>query len=272
MRYFKHLVFGGVFLALQIASAQKTIHNFSYVVVPTQFYFQKQADQYQLNSLAKFLFEKEGVQVFLDTEKIPQVLLMQACGGLELQVLDKSSFLKSKLRFELRDCENVLVFSSELGQSDEKEFKKSFHECLRNAFESFKALNYAYVPWTTSLPNTVQTADRPEILKKPLPDSRFLESAIYANEENLEIVLTEDQGGYVGHVIASPFIAYAKGDLICKLFKTSLPNVFKVQWKDVYGNFIPTIGYFQDAGSLKIDFETATGISVMSFSAKKTEH
>ena len=45
MRYFKHLVFGGVFLAFQIASAQKTIYNFSCVVVPIQFYFQKQADQ-----------------------------------------------------------------------------------------------------------------------------------------------------------------------------------------------------------------------------------
>lgn len=41
MRYFKHLVFGGVFLAFQIASAQKTIHNFSCVVVPIQFYFLK---------------------------------------------------------------------------------------------------------------------------------------------------------------------------------------------------------------------------------------
>ena len=272
MRYFKHLVFGAVFLAFQIAFAQKTIHNFSYVVVPTQFYFQKQADQYQLNSLAKFLFEKEGVQVFLDTEKIPQVLLMHACGGLELQVLDKSSFLKSKLRFELRDCENALIFSSELGQSDEKDFKKSFHECLRNAFESFKALNYAYVPWAKPLSNAVQTADKPEILKKPLPNSRFLQSAVYANEENLEIVLTENQGGYLGHVTASPSIAYAKGDLICKLFKTSLPNVFKVQWKDAYGNFISTIGYFEGAGSLKIDFETTISISVMSFSAKQTEH
>jgi hypothetical protein len=51
-----------------------------------------------------------------------------------------------------------------------------------------------------------------------------------------------------------------------------LPNVFKVQWKDVYGNFISTIGYFEGAGSLKIDFETATSVSVMSFSAKQTEH
>jgi len=272
MRYFKHLVFGGVFLAFQIASAQKTIHNFSYVVVPTQFYFQKQADQYQLNSLAKFLFKKEGVQVFLDTEKIPQVLLMQACGGLELQVLDKSSFLKSKLRFELRDCENALVFSSELGRSDEKEFKKSFHECLRNAFESFKALHYTYTPWSKTPLNAVTTADKLETLKSLPLESKTVHKAVYTNEENLAIVLTENQGSYLGHVTASPFIAYAKGDLICKLFKTSLPNVFKVQWKDVYGNFIPTIGYFQDAGSLKIDFETATGISVMSFSAKKTEH
>ena len=41
MRYFKHFVFGGAFLAFQIASAHKTIYNFSYAVIPTHFYFQK---------------------------------------------------------------------------------------------------------------------------------------------------------------------------------------------------------------------------------------
>jgi penicillin-binding protein-related factor A (putative recombinase) len=95
MRYFKHLVYGGVFLVFQIASSQKTIHNFSYVVVPTQFYFQKQADQYQLNSLAKFLFEKEGVQFFLDTEKIPQVHFRQSKRSISSRICLSIVFLKT---------------------------------------------------------------------------------------------------------------------------------------------------------------------------------
>ena len=58
---------------------------------------------------------------------------------------------------------------------------------------------------------------------------------------------------------------YVEGDLICKLIQTSLPNVYKVQWKDAYGNFINTIGYFDESGNLKIDFTSTSGIQVMTF-------
>ena len=41
--------------------------------------------------------------------------------------------MTSKLRLVLTDCANKEVFSSEVGKSREKEYKKSYQEALRNA-------------------------------------------------------------------------------------------------------------------------------------------
>ena len=43
--------------------------------------------------------------------------------------------MTSKVQFILTDCANKTVFTSEIGKSREKEFKKSYQEALRNAFE-----------------------------------------------------------------------------------------------------------------------------------------
>ncbi|HBL80390.1 MAG: hypothetical protein CL524_08215 [Aequorivita sp.] len=48
------------------AAAQNTnLSDYSYVVVPEQFDFSKSKDQYQLNSMAKFYFEKSGFNAYL---------------------------------------------------------------------------------------------------------------------------------------------------------------------------------------------------------------
>ena len=45
-------------ISINSVFAQKSVNNYKYIVVPHQFEFLRSPDQYQLNSLAKFLFEK----------------------------------------------------------------------------------------------------------------------------------------------------------------------------------------------------------------------
>ncbi|MEI6864590.1 hypothetical protein [Flavicella sp.] len=250
-----------VFFCLVNTSAQKTINNYAYVVVPDQFSFQKEKDQYQLNSLTKFLFEKEGVKVFWDTEKIPNEYRLMDCAGLKLRMNKESSMFRSKVDFELMDCYNTIVFSSELGSSSEKDFKKAYQESIRNAFKSFSALNYTYTPQSTV--NVPEEMAIVAVLEKEL--ITIGSSLIYASETNLVIEFTKSNENYTGKVKSSMSIDYKEGEVICKLFKTSLPYVFKAQWKDSYGNFINTIAYFTEEEELHIDFLVPTGITVMKF-------
>lgn len=245
--------------------AQKTINNYAYVVVPDQFSFQDSRDQYQLNSLTRFLFEKEGMKVFWDTEKIPREYVIMECAGLKLKMNKKSSMFRTKVNFDLMDCYNNVVFSSELGSSSDKEFKKGYQESIRNTFKSFTALNYTYIPQPAAeVP--IAVAAVPAVVTPKKVETPVLKGALnYKNNSNLVIELKKTGGSYIGKVKSSESIHYTQGDVICKLFETSLPNVFKTQWKDSYGNFINTIAYFDEQGLLHVDFSAPTGITIMKF-------
>lgn len=252
-----------LFIAATV-SAQKTINNYAYVIVPDQFSFQDARDQYQLNSLTRYLFEKEGMKVFWDTEKIPQEYVLMDCAGLKLKMNKKSSMFRTKVNFDLMDCYNNVVFTSEIGSSSEKEYKKGYQESIRNAFISFSALNYTY----TSQPVAAAPISVVASVSKKTP-TKAMNAMLYKNASNLIIELTLTGGSYIGKVTSSESIDYTIGDVICKLFKTSLPNVFKAQWKDSYGNFINTIAYFDEQEELHVDFSAPTGITVMKFTKEE---
>lgn len=151
------------FLFISVATfAQKSINNYKYVIVDDQFDFVKQPDKYQTSSLTKFLFEKEGFVTFIEGETLPKKILNNRCSVLEATVKDISSMLTTRSIIELRDCNNKVVFASKEGRSKQKEFKKSYHEAIRNAFVSVKALNYNYQPLQGSRDNRI--APREEVV------------------------------------------------------------------------------------------------------------
>ena len=47
-----------------LSFAQKNINNYKFIIVPKQYEFQKSEDSYQINSLTKFLFERDGFITF----------------------------------------------------------------------------------------------------------------------------------------------------------------------------------------------------------------
>ncbi|VDG81363.1 Uncharacterised protein [Capnocytophaga ochracea] len=104
------------------------------VIVPNRYTFQKEDNQYQLNALTKFLLEKQGLKAYMESE-VPAELLQNPCDALRADVKNQSNMMTSKVQFILTDCANKTVFTSEIGKSREKEFKKSYQEALRNTFE-----------------------------------------------------------------------------------------------------------------------------------------
>lgn len=103
------------------------------VIVPNRYAFQKEDNQYQLNVLTKFLLEKQGFKTYMESE-VPAELLQNPCEVLKADVKNESNMMTSKLQLVLNDCSNKTVFTSEIGKSREKEYKKSYQEALRNAF------------------------------------------------------------------------------------------------------------------------------------------
>ena len=142
----KHIFTLIAFLLITNIYSQYNLNDYKYVIVPHKFDFLKEADQYQLNSLTKFLLEKENFQVLFDDANYPEDLAKNRCLGLFVTVLNESGMLTTKLITEIKDCNNMVVFTSKEGASREKNYKKAYHEALRDAFKSFKTINYKYQP------------------------------------------------------------------------------------------------------------------------------
>ncbi len=135
-----------VFLFTISIFSQESLNSYKYVIVPAQYDFQKEENQYQVNELIKFLFEKEGFIAVMSSDNFPNDLSSDRCLAVTANINKKSSFLMTKLSFDLVDCYNKTVFSTKEGKSKEKDYKKSYNEVIRMAFEDIKAQNYSYEP------------------------------------------------------------------------------------------------------------------------------
>ncbi|MFD1096827.1 hypothetical protein [Salegentibacter chungangensis] len=140
----KKLILSLVLLISGLAAEAQDLNKFKYVVVPEIYDFADREDQYQINSLTEFLFEKFGFNAYMKSEDKPEDLDNDNCLALRADVKDNSGIFVTKMKVLLEDCRGNVVFESKEGRSREKEFKKAWHEALRDAFTSIDSLNYNY--------------------------------------------------------------------------------------------------------------------------------
>lgn len=115
---------------------QSSLSDFSYVIVPEQFEFLNGRDKYQLNSLTKFLLDKQGFNTFM-ADDIPDA---RRCDGLFADVVAGKGVFTTKLSVVIKDCKGLEVFKSIEGVSKNRDYKKSYHEALQRAFKSLEGL------------------------------------------------------------------------------------------------------------------------------------
>jgi len=131
-------------LLVGFTSLGQNLNSYKYISVPEKYDFLKESNQYQMNQLTKFLFEKYGFNVFMENEIKPSDLSMSPCNVLKASILEDGGLFQTKLKVVLSNCANQEVFVSKEGISREKEYKKAFQEALRDAFLSFEEVNYSY--------------------------------------------------------------------------------------------------------------------------------
>ncbi|GAA3636939.1 hypothetical protein [Flavivirga jejuensis] len=129
-----------------VVFAQSNLNDYKYVIVPNKYDFLKEKNQYQLNSLAQFLFKKYGFEALMEGSDYPEDLIRNRCLALRSDVMKGTGMFKTKLTIELKDCNDQIVYTSKLGESREKDFARAYTGALRAAFKSVETLNYKYEP------------------------------------------------------------------------------------------------------------------------------
>ncbi len=135
-------------LALMLSGAafsqSSNLNDYRYVVIPEQFEFLKEKNQYNLNGLVKMIFEKKGFKVFYINEELPFEAKMDRCKVLYGDLLRDSGMLSTSLTIVLNDCNGKALFTSLEGKSREKEYRKAYYEALREASRSLDVTAYEY--------------------------------------------------------------------------------------------------------------------------------
>ncbi|CEN32353.1 hypothetical protein [Capnocytophaga cynodegmi] len=178
-----------------------------YVMLPNKFDFQKKDNDYQLNSLAKFLLEKENFKVFFENEA-PNNIIENPCNYLKANILNTSGMFFTRLQLVFTDCKGKQVFTSEVGKSREKEFKKAYHEALRSAFSTGNKLTIFKQNYKDENPNPLVTNPKP-ITENEIKSKDKNISTLYAQPNNLGFQLIDN----------TPKI-------VLKIKQTSLSNVY----------------------------------------------
>jgi hypothetical protein len=156
---------------------------------------------------------------------------------------------KTKLGVELKNCNDQVVYTSEMGESREKEYQRAYNEALRDAFKSIEALNYKYVP-STSTNSSISVSQDVETKSEVSKELQQLREEIQNLKKEKEAVVVENVEPKVEVVAEVPVKEAASGVLyaqaiengfqlvdstpkvVYKIKKTSIDGVFLVENKN----------------------------------------
>lgn len=187
MKFSKILFIFTVLFSISL-SAQDQLNNFKYIVVPNQFKFQKEPGQYRVNGLAKFLLEKQNFTVLLEGDTLPEDAIQNNCLVLKTTAIDDSSMFKTIIKFQFKDCQGKVVYTTEEGESREKKYIVAYNEAVRQAFSSLSNFTHKYeLKKTKNKVEEVVVTPLPQVTEAPLVEEVDEEEI----DEEIEIPVEE---------------------------------------------------------------------------------
>jgi hypothetical protein len=242
-------------ITISAFSQQEKINNYKYIIVPDKFDFFKTSDQHQTSSLTKFLLAKKGFVVFLSTDKnIPKELFTNKCLALTATLIDDSSLFMVKNKIELKDCYGTILYTSAVGKSKEKDYKKSYHEAIRNAYNSMEDLVYNFIPKKENT-NTEKVMAASKVVTIPIAPV-MEEVALKKNVVVSDVVIPSVQiETLYAQAIANGFqLVNTTPTIIFQVFATKRKDVFIIKDKNgiMYKNENIWVAEYYEKGQLVI--------------------
>jgi hypothetical protein len=242
----------------------QNLDEYKYIVVPETFAFSDSVNEYQLNALTKFLFEKNNYKVIMKSEKRPSDLEANGCLGLYADVKEDSNLFVTKLMVVLENCNGEIIFRSKEGKSREKDFKRAHHEALREAFTSFEDLEYEYEAQSLDARAQDRITAVPEnngevMAETPAEDMKAVRNEELEDEE-MEVTTKKEDGIENSYVLNNAVYFLEASDSGYSLFQKGMAEPFASLVKSGEGDsFIYAsitkqgLAYFDDEGNLVVE-------------------
>lgn len=218
-----------LFLLVVASGFAQNLNQYKYALVPAKFSFLKETNMYNLNLLTKLYMEKYGFEAYLDNETFSDGFANENCNKVFIDVESNSNLFTTKLIVVVKDCKNNILFKSEEGKSNDKEFKVAYNLALREAFDNFNILKiHKYQPLQKSSEIIGETSkseissEKSDVLKKEAAQNQM-------SSKNYDVIVTET--GYNLITVASDY-------KIFQIFKTSSKDIFIAKRDSISGVLI----------------------------------
>lgn len=217
----------------------QSINDYKAVIIPMKFSFQKEENQYRLQTKTKVNLELAGMTGFYAVESIPAEF-KDRCDLLYFDVVDEKAFLATKLSIVFKDCSGKVIYQSPIGKSKEKEFDATYTEAMNEAFKFVNELNYKYNGGSSNT-SSIATAYSPSKAEIVSSSPVSLVAAQVVNEPVNTGSAVSDTA--VDVLFAQPTsYGYQLIDnepkVVMKLYKSSNPSSFMAKKGDIQGVFI----------------------------------
>ncbi|SRR5690606_15856124 len=179
--------------------------GYPFMVVPDKFDFLEEKDEYNMNSLAKFLLEKRGFATFFASDDKPMEYNLDECGVLKFNLTKEKTFINTKVKITITDCTGKVIAES-YGTTKEKKYERAYNLAMREAFEVL------YIPQREEVAKELLISETVEMVVEKTPEFLYAQPTA----QGYKLIDYQDNEVYT-------------------LFKTSKPDQFIISNKDING-------------------------------------
>lgn len=250
--------------------------NYKYVIIPTQFpEITSGFNPFGIcGEIQKILNERSIKSVFETAERSSDY-----CEALNVKIIKTSSMFKTKLKVELCDCFNKVVWSKE-GTGNSKEFQKGYAEALADALKELNELpvnttqqymQNVSAPVTMLTPETMASPKAPSTpiaapawVKKPINVLKttankeiYKPENLYFNSTYFVDVLDGKDGEKRLIIINGELLGYKNLQNIAVLSPSGLNDIYFLTWFTSEGESISGVANFENT---KLNLSLSTDI------------
>jgi hypothetical protein len=118
-------------LVLVLFSINLVAQQNKVIIISNKYEFQKEKNTYNINTMLKAILVSNNYQVFFDDEELPFEIAQNKCNALTGVLIDNSNLLIRKIKFQIRDCQNNLLFETAEVKTREKDIQNAYIETIK---------------------------------------------------------------------------------------------------------------------------------------------
>lgn len=188
------------------------------IIISSKYEFQKEKNSYNINNMLKAILVSNNYQVYFEDEVLPSEIAQNRCNALTGVLVDNSNMFLTKIRLQIKDCQNNLLFETAEVKSKEKDIQEGFIETIKLLSPELKKYK-SVVTSTKEVVETQELVDTPKVSEF----KTYLNCKLRQTFGNPEVDVTD-----------------SNENVLLSLQKTKNPNVFIAYKEGANGIFSKT--------------------------------